>query len=380
MHEKHNKLRVKMSFLDESEMYPILMEYFDSRGYDTLSQASFKIIKNWHIDVVAYDDQKKELVAVEAKLNLEDALHAISQAEMYQMACSKVYVAFPQTEWELRTNRSMRRDVEEICKKRGIGILKVKGRGLTKPCEEVLRPALSVKIDLAESILKEIKTKKIESFEGFDRDDFSYFLDNSSWKKEKIRMKFVKLIEEIEKLKSVRAPFLKDHKIRMQTLGKGYAGLNIFKGTKHTKVTHYSIGIGADFFSVFIQIPSNRLVRSFLKELRSNKEKFLSLISKISECDIELYSRTSRAKHGRPMPGGTIYNKVLDVKASEITPEFLDELIKLVDRTRYPAINFSMDYDLESSGYIIKKDAALNFIFDVLNHLRPLYGFIPITT
>jgi hypothetical protein len=270
----------------------------------------------------------------------------------------------------------MRRDVEEICKKRGIGILKVKGKGLTRPCEEVLRPAPSVKIDLLDSIIQEIRIN-IESFEGFDTDDFSYFLDNIDWKRERIRRKFTKLIETIDKLRLTKTSFLKDHKIRMQTLGKRYAGLNIFRGTKHTKVSHYSIGIGSDFFSIFIQIPSSKLVGNFLGKLRSNKQGFLSLIKQIHDCDIELYSRTSMAKHRRPMPGGTIYNKVLDIRASSITLQFLDDLIELIDRTHYPAVNFSIEYDLESSGYNVKKDDALSFIFNALNSLKPIYDFIP---
>jgi hypothetical protein len=111
--------------------------------------------------------------------------------------------------------------------------------------------------------------------------------------------------------------------------------------------------------------------------LTSRKEEFLSLLARIPDCDFELYSRTSRAKHGRPMPGGTIYNKVLDMKTSSITLHFLSELIDLIKRTRYPAINFSLEYNLESSKYVVERDAALNFIFDSMNLLIPIYNFIP---
>ena len=368
-----------MSFSDEEEkekeMYPILMDYFNKRGYKTISEASFKMIKNWRIDVVAYNVKKKELIGVEAKLKLEKALEAISQAEIYQMVCSKVYVAFPQTEWELEENQDMRRDVEEICKKRGIGILKVIGKGLTHPCKEIVKPALALRIDLVERMLQEIK-RSFKSFNGFDEDDFSYFLDREDWKKEIIRKKLNYLIKEIEKVIPEKAPFLVANKMGMQNIGKNYAGLNIFKGVKQTECTHFSIGISANSFSVYVQIPTKKLVNSFLEKLRRDKEKFLSIIKDLPNLNLKIYSRTSRAKHRRPMRGGTIYKKILDIRTSDIRQELLDDLTNLIGNIRYPAIDFSMDYPLKEKGYIIRKDDAFEFIFSTLNKLKTVYDFI----
>ena len=366
-----------MSFIDESQMYPVLTEYFRSRGYRTLSQASFRFIKGWLIDVAAYNEKKRELVAVEAKLALDDALDAVSQAEMYQMACSKVYIAFPNLEWESRNSRDKRRDVEEICKKRGIGILKVIGKGLTRPCEEVLKPALSLRIDLVETILHDIKGN-FDSFEGFDEDDFSCFLDHQYWKKDIVKKKLNKLVKEIEKSIPSRASFLSNHNVKQQTFGKDYAGLNIFKGSKQTKTKHYSIGIGASFFSVFIQIPTSSLVKGFVSKLRSNVDDFLSIIKQLSDYDLQLYNRTSRAKHGRPMPGGTIYKKILTIRTDVISKEILHQLINLIEKTPYPAINFSKDFDVgPSEFYNITEKDVLDFIFDTANELSLIYKFIP---
>ncbi len=364
-----------MSFSNESEMYPILTEFFSSKGYRTVSQASFKMLKGWVIDVAAYNKKKKELIAVEAKLSLDHALAAISQAEMYQMACSKAYIAFPHNEWNYKTNEEKRRNVEEICKKRGIGILKVIGRELMDPCEEIVKPAISLRIDLTEDIIKDIR-KSFESLTGFNEDDFTYFLDHQNWKKYVVRKKLEKLSEDIEKSIPNKAPFLEDHKIKTQKVGKNYAGLNIFKGTKQTNCSHFSIGIAAWFFSVFIQIPTTNLVDNFLVKLRNNRKKFHSLI-KDFEFNIELFSRTSRARHGRPMPGYTIYNKILDIKTSSITAQLLDQLIETIENTSYPAINFSKRYDVESSGYIINRHECLDFILYVFSALKPIYDFIP---
>lgn len=364
-----------MSFLDEPKMYPVLAEHFKSKGYRTLLQASFKFLKGWEIDVAAYNDTLKELIAVEAKLALDDALEAVSQAEMYQMACSKVYVAFPHYEWD-SNNRDKRRDVEEIRKKRGIGILKVIGKGLTRPCEEVLKPALSLRIDLVETILHDIK-KNFDSFEGLSEDDFSYFLDHQDWKKKIVKKKLKRLAKEIEELIPSRASFLSSHKIKLQMISKDYAGLNIFKGSKQTDTTHYSIGIGASFFSVFVQIPTSPLVKDFVSKLRSSPSDFLSIIGQLSDYDLELYNRTSRAKHGRPMPGGTIYKKKLTIRTDVISKEMLHQLINLIEKTPYPAINLSKDYDIGPLElHSIRKSDALNFIFDTINKLSPIYQFI----
>ncbi len=111
------------------------------------------------------------------------------------------------------------------------------------------------------------------------------------------------------------------------------------------------------------------------KKIRSNKIDFLSLINKLSDCDLELYSRTSRAKQGRPMSGATLYNKILDMRIDAITTELFDELIKMIAKTPHPAINFSLRWDIDL-GYVIKEDNAINFIFKVLNNLEPIYNFI----
>jgi len=368
-----------LSFSNETEMYPVLREYFDRKGYKTVSQVSFRMIKGWQIDVAAYNPKEKELIAVEAKTNLEDALEAISQAEMYQMACSKAYVAFPQVQWDSRANRDRRRDIEEVCKKRGIGILKVVGEGLDKPCVEIIKPTLALRIDLLEDILHDIKGS-FEAFDGFDESDFSYFFDNQRWKKGIIRKKLQKLITELNRTISTRASFLRKHKIGMQDIGKHYAGLNIFRGDKPIDNPHYSIGIAATenkrgFFSVFIQIPTKKLVKSFLKKLREDRQEFLMVIQDLCDVYIELFSRTSKGG-GRPRRGSNIYIKILDIKASVITLELLEEFITLIENTDYPAINFSKEYLVETKGYKIERDDVINFIFTAIDRLKPIYEFI----
>lgn len=364
-----------MSFSDEKEMYPILEEYFASQGYKTLSQASFRMIKLWLIDVVAYDVGKKELIAVEAKLSLDDALDAISHAEIYQMACSKAFVAFPNVEWDSAGNKGKRRDVAEICKKRGIGILKVIGKNLTHPCEEVVKPALSVRIDLLERILHEIKSN-FQSFNGLDEDDFTYFLDNQAWKRELVRKKLELLANEIKKEIPKRAPFLEGHEVKMQVMQKHYAGLNIFKARKQTEIRHYSVGLRSYGFSVFIQIPTSKLVAKFLSKAEHEADVFLSILGKSSNLELELYTRTSKALHGRPIPGGTIYKRVLRIRIDAISPEILIALIELIKRTRYPAINFTKEYDIRLLGHRVKKEDAVKFIFDSLKELSPIYDFV----
>ena len=64
----------------------------------------FNLLKGWTIDVVGIktEDGRKEVVAVEVKNRVSplSVMQALSQAEIYQKACTKVYIAFPASEWD----------------------------------------------------------------------------------------------------------------------------------------------------------------------------------------------------------------------------------------------------------------------------------------
>lgn len=55
----------------------------------------------------------------------------------------------------------------------------------------------------------------------------------------------------------------------------------------------------------------------------------------------------------------------------------MHELIELMEKIPYPAVNFTKDYDVGSSRYELMKDNVLDFIFETVNKLKILYSFIP---
>ena len=118
---------------DEEALYPVIAEHFERQGFKVLidsprgSGIRFDLLKGWTIDVVAMrpSDETKDLVAVEVKkkVNPMSVLQALSQAEIYQNACTKVYIAFPVGEWDKEENTDAVKEVIELCQSRGIDTL-----------------------------------------------------------------------------------------------------------------------------------------------------------------------------------------------------------------------------------------------------------------
>jgi len=98
------------------------------------SGIKFDLLKGWTIDVSGI--KGNEIIAVEAKndLGAQTILQAISQAEMYKNACTRVFIAFPQA--DLKENQVILQDIQRLCQARGIGLLSV-----GKICEEIVPAA-----------------------------------------------------------------------------------------------------------------------------------------------------------------------------------------------------------------------------------------------
>lgn len=105
----------------EEILYPVVAEFLKRKGYDVKidspkgSGIKFDLLKGWTIDVVGIKPvgRRKEVVAVEVKNHVtpSSVLQALSQAQMYQNACTKVYIAFPITAWDKEENTDA---VEEV--------------------------------------------------------------------------------------------------------------------------------------------------------------------------------------------------------------------------------------------------------------------------
>jgi len=140
----------------EESLYPVVADYFKRQGYDVRvdspkgSGIRFDLLKGWTIDVVAMKPrgERKDLVAVEVKNKVSpmSVLQALSQAEIYQNACTKVYIAFSVSEWDKEENTDAVKEVKELCQSRGIGILKIRSLGLRQPCIEELPPITSLRL------------------------------------------------------------------------------------------------------------------------------------------------------------------------------------------------------------------------------------------
>ena len=166
-----------MKFIREEDMYPTIGKYFEDQDYKVIIDSpigtgiKFDLLKGWTIDVSGV--KGNEIVAVEAKNNLgaQTILQAISQAEMYKSACTRVFIAFPQT--DLKENQDILKDIQRLCQARGIGLLSV-----GKICEEIVPAAISaMRVGIFREIVDQFTLKTYE-FEGFKEEDFvKYYSD-----------------------------------------------------------------------------------------------------------------------------------------------------------------------------------------------------------
>jgi len=152
-----------MTFKSEQQMYPIIADHFSRLGYDTRidspeqNSIKFDLLKGWTIDVTGMRKREgtAEVIAVEAKndVDAQSVTQAISQAEMYKNVCTKVYVAFPDKYLNLKENRDVTREIQELCETKGIGLLSVR-----RECKEIVKaPSLPLRIHMYNDIINQFK-------------------------------------------------------------------------------------------------------------------------------------------------------------------------------------------------------------------------------
>jgi hypothetical protein len=357
----------------EASLYPVVAEYFKRQEYDVRidspkgSGIKFDLLKGWTIDVVAMKptDEGKNLVAVEVKNKVSpmSILQAISQAEIYQNACTKVYIAFPMSEWEKEENTDAVREVKELCQSRGIGILKIGSLGLRQPCIEELPPITSLRLDVYQGIVKQF-AEKVGKFEGFGLDDFHWvLLEDPSYNK-LVRKKLRMLLDSV----SERLPISFKRKLKYHNLGKsGFWGY-LLEEKNQAQYTHFNFSIHSDEFTVGIVSETKRPITKIIQNISDDKEGFLKILKGIEGATFRLWKRTPTG-----LPRQFDWEIVISFQTDYANASIVDFVLGKLNSLKYTALRLYFSYwagqeDVQSAKLI---DEVANDI----EILEPFYSF-----
>jgi len=280
----------------EYNLYPVVAEFLRRKGfavridYPKGTGIKFNLLKGWTVDVVGIktEDGRKEVVAVEVKNRVSPAnvMQALSQAEIYQKACTKVYIAFPASEWDKEENTEAVKEVMELCQARGIGILKVRSLGLRQPCIEILSPITSLRLDIYKGIIEQFD-KKINKFNGFNIEDFQRTLEDDSKYHRIVRKKLKFLVDDLFEMLPSRL------RRRLKYYDIGRSGFWAYLSEEPNKVqcAHFNLTISGEDLRIGVITEGKKPVAKLLKNIENRKREFLKILKSVRGSTLGIWKR-----------------------------------------------------------------------------------------
>lgn len=284
----------KLFFKDEESMYEVIKNYLVDNGYQVIIDkprgfgVKFKALKGWIIDVIAVKKGKNlEVIAVEAKNNLgsSSVLDALSKAEMYRNVCTRVYIAFPESDIHFKENKTIVQEIRQECERRGIGILEV-----GEKCRELVTAVpSSLRVDMLREILHEFE-KKATSFTGFEEEDFARFYSEDE--EDIVWQKFKLLVQDLEQRLKAKG-LVRTHEARGTSWWYSFSK-KLSLGERYFDVPHFTVSFWGEGIMAELIVREGPYLNTLRRKIKKNPKKFekilLGLKNKISS-EIKIMER-----------------------------------------------------------------------------------------
>jgi len=359
-----------MKLKREEDMYEIIGEYFEKECYETIidkparSGIKFDLLKGWYVDVagIKRDKNPQELIAVEAKNNLgaQSVVQAISQAEMYRSAFNKVYVAFPESDFDSKENEKVKNEITELCDAKGIGILNV-----GKVCKEILPATPSyLKIDIYHNVINQFEPGE---FEGFEKEDYARFYSNDAYL---VWNKFTLFMEEMkDRLKSKEV--ILTHEPTWNGWFFSFSDVSA-ENKSYFKVPHFTVNWDDGvLLQLIVREPS--YLNALKKKVKNNQSDLYNLLKKLGKGDysfkIKIEERTHLGGYRTDSTSEYVfYSKYI---SKDIYQEFVDFLLK----KRKGKIWLRSTYFVSLDEEICHSKNLIDDLAGAVSDLMPLYQY-----
>jgi len=356
----------------ELTLYPIVAEFLKRNDYTVRSDfprgagIKFDLLKGWIVDVVGIknEDKRKEVVAVEVKkwINPSSVLQALSQAEIYQKACTKVYIAFPASEWEKEENRDAVKEVMELCKARGIGVLKIMSASFREPCVEILPPISSLRLDIYQGIIEQFN-EKMDKFEGFTMEDFQRTLEDDPRYGRVVRKKLRMLIRDLFNA----LPSDLKRKLKYRDVGKSGFWAYLSEEPNKVQCAHFNLTIFGDEFRIGVIAEGKKPVAKLVKNIEHRRKEFLSVVKSIKGSTLGIWKRVPTR-----LPRQFDFEDVCSFRSDHIDKLCVDFIINKIKLLRLAAIRLYFSHDCYED--IIHSNEAVEELVNEIKLLEPFYS------
>lgn len=292
-----------MLFKKEDEMYPIIRSYFQDQGFKVVvdsprgSGIFFRSLKGWNIDIAGMKKAPVlEVVAVEVKKDLgkSSILDALSKAEMYRGVCNRTYIAFPNDVFNEADNKEAAKEIDELCKRRGIGLFIV-----GKKCEEIINASTaSLRIELFNDIVNQISAHTI-AFEGFEKEDFLHYYD--AYRRKYVWKKF-QLLKHAFETEITKWGLVCTREARQDSWWFSFSRQLPRKRARYFGVAHFTLSFRPDDGIVVELIVRSRSrdFRKVKKRIKSNPSSFIKIIRRLEKSPYEFQISASERYHVAP--------------------------------------------------------------------------------
>lgn len=364
-----------MFFKKEEEMYPIISMYFQDQGFKVVVDSPrghgifFRSLKGWHIDIAGVrKDPMVEVVAVEVKNNLGESsvLDALSKVEMYRSVCNRAYVAFPKDVFNEANNKKVIEEIQELCKRRGIGLLLI-GR----KCDEIINASTSsLRIELFNDIIEQISADA-SSFEGFEKEDFLKFYDNE--KSKYVWQKF-HLLKRAFESEMNKWGLVCTHEARADSWWFSFSK-KLLRGKRFFDVAHFTLSFRADDgIVVELIVRSKSHDFSNLKnKIRSHPKSFHTHIQQLKKSPDEF--EISANERYPIAPYKTFHSATYTLYSQYMQKDQIEQLTKLLlnsKRSIWLLIECMFPLYSEEIG----APELVDHLCRAANQLRPIYNYV----
>jgi len=379
-----------MSIRHEQDMYPIVGSFLKSKFgcVPVQNKIRFNLLKNWTIDVagIVRKTENPEIVAVEVKRDLSpySLLQAISQAEMYQKVCTRVYVAFPEEEIN-RFKKANARDwkkMRNLCEEKGIGVLSV-GEGSSDEIQSALE--LPQNIDIYDDIIVQFEERIIAGFEGFDNKDFDYFLGIEVARKNVVHRKIASFLQDIKEnlLKRCRELPSIDPRLLQVKLGGYYrGGCWCFISQEEKRVlsqfAHFTITIDSKGVELVVNMESDKSVDKFVRNSEERPQNLLDILHNLDherEYQLRIWERIPPPGRERVPHYMYLWRDIFSFSTKYIDKKTVNLLIETLKDFR--AMKKHSVVRLVCQSYT-RSDAKLHskeLTFEIVDKVREMHDF-----
>jgi len=163
--------------MKEDQLYPILKDYLEGKGYYPVKITPSIRIRGYRPDVTGL--KGKEVLCVEAKPEFNEyrIMEAVTQAKIYMLGTTHVFVAFPSP--SEKKEKDLLKFLETICKDYDIGIYLIDVK--TKKVDKLLNAKFSKYLSLPDydDVLQQLEEKELlileNTYPEYIRDICIYF-------------------------------------------------------------------------------------------------------------------------------------------------------------------------------------------------------------